>query len=338
MGSRFARGLGRTMFWCIVAVFAAWAVGGLIFLNHWIPNAVSQGLGWAGLFAFVMFATRRATRKHALMGLAIVVLGLFAFYQTRTPSHDRIWTVGQELMSTADIHEDTVSLSNIRDFEYGDDGSVVVNYRAETFDLAQINSVWFGVDRFTDVEPVAHTFLSFGFKESVDSPEEFVAFSVETRREASEGDYSPFKGIYNHYELIYVVATERDMLMQRANVLAHPVQLYPMRAEKEQMQAMFLDIIHRINSVAETPEFYHTLRSNCTNNIVAHANHVGPNPINMWQRGVIFPGYSDWLAYRYQLIDTELTLEGAREQFRIDQRTSQWNGQGNFSSFIRERD
>ena len=128
------------------------------------------------------------------------------------------------------------------------------------------------------------------------------------------------------------------MLMQRANVLAHPVQLYPMRAEKEQMQAMFLDIIHRINSVAETPEFYHTLRSNCTNNIVAHANHVGPNPINMWQRGVIFPGYSDWLAYRYQLIDTELTLEGAREQFRIDQRTSQWDGQGNFSSFIRERD
>ena len=164
-------------------------------------------------------------------------------------------------------------------------------------------------------------------------------FSVEARREKGEANYSPVRGIFNHYELHYVVATEQDMLTQRSSGQDRPIQLYPIRADKKRIQKMFVDIANRIHHLHQQPEFYHTLRNNCTNNIVAHANHAGREneQINIWQRDIIFPGYSDWLAYQYGLIDTELSLRLAREKFRVDQRALQWDGDSDFSSFIRQR-
>ena len=98
---------------------------------------------------------------------------------------------------------------------------------------------------------------------------------------------------------------------------------------------MFVGMLQRANAIRQTPEFYHTLTSNCTNNIVYHTNMVLEDPISAWQRGVVFPGYSDWLAYQLGIIDTDLSLEEAREKFRIDQHVKAYDGKGNFSEFIR---
>ena len=141
--------------------------------------------------------------------------------------------------------------------------------------------------------------------------------------------------IRDSYEVIYVIADEEDVLSVRSDVQEHVVQLYPVRATRQQARAMFVGMLQRANAIRETPEFYHTLTSNCTNNIVYHTNMVLEDPISAWQRGVVFPGYSDWLAYRLGILDTELPLEEARETFRIDQRVKFYDGQGDFSEFIR---
>ena len=338
------RRMARWFLGILVTIVTLWTCGAIFALDYWINTTFSTVLTiLAFVFLLAGFALRKY-RKSAMIAMCIVATGLMLFYQTRTPTHVRDWCIGQKLLSTATVSEDStrVTLSNIRDFRYTD-GEPDVRYLEQSFDLNNINSVWLGIDRFTDVELVAHVFISFGFRDAGNSaaPEKYIAFSVETRREASETEYSPLRGIYNHYELIYVVATEEDMLSQRSSP-EHAVQLYPLRVAAAEQRKMFLDIVVRLNELESKPEFYHSIRSNCTNNIVAHANHVGTEEINMWQRGVIFPGWSDWLAMQYELIDTDLNLKAARETFRINERVAEWNAtsedsKADFSAFIRNR-
>ena len=235
-------------------------------------------------------------------------------------------------------HQDSFAVvHNIRANRYGPVAPSHQSHYDDTYDLTKLDSLWFGVDRFTEVEPLAHTFLSFGFKNG-DHRANYLAFSVETRREKDEELYSPIRGLFKNYELIYVIADEQDVLSVRSDVREHVVQLYPVRTTPERLKAMFLDMLDRANGVRNQPEFYHTLTSNCTNNIVFHTNKILERPISSWERGVVFPGYSDWLAHRRGIIDTELPLAEAREHFRIDQRVKAYDGSGDFSEFIRRRE
>lgn len=274
-----------------------------------------------------------------LVALGLAYFACVAHYKLMKPSHDRDWGTAQAILPFAEFDSndrDLVAVKNIRSTRYGPVAPDRASHYNDTFDLSKIKAVWFGVDRFASLEPLAHTFLSFEF-EPGSHRQNFLAFSVETRREKHESMYSPIRGIYNNYEIIYVVADEEDVLSVRSSVRQHVVQLYPVRATKDQIREMFVDMLNRTNGIRETPEFYNTLSSNCTNNIVYHTNKVLEEPISAWQRGVVFPGYSDWLAFQLDIIDTNLGLEEAREAFRIDQRVQEYDGSGNFSEFIRKR-
>ena len=51
---------------------------------------------------------------------------------------------------------------------------------------------------------------------------------------------------------------------------------------------------------------------------------------------VLFPGYSDRLAYDLGLIDTDLPFERARERFHVNARALRWGDSPDFSLRIRE--
>ena len=328
------------VFWLAIVLVFCWTIAAISCLDFWMPSLAANGLAALVAVALLIGISNSQYRRVSIMLLCATTIVLLILYQTRKPEAGGDWVVGQEQLAQVKVSLDRgeVEIRGIRDFDYRANQEPNKRWIDRNFDLAQIHSVWFGVDRFTEFSPIAHTFLSFGFLEpNAKVPEKFVAFSVEARRRDGEGNYSPVRGIFNHYELHYVVATERDMFRQRSSSMNRPIQLYPLRAEKSRMQKMFLDIVDRIDSLKKRPEFYHTIRNNCTNNIVAHANHAGSDTeqINMWQRDVIFPGYSDWLAYQYGLIDTQLTLAEAREHFRIDQRAAGWDGKQDFSMFVR---
>ena len=75
----------------------------------------------------------------------------------------------------------------------------------------------------------------------------------------------------------------------------------------------------RASEIAERPEFYDTFSNNCTTNILDPVNRIATRPIP-YGVDVLLPGYSDRLAHRLGLIDTELGLEEARERFRVNER------------------
>src|SRR6185369_2079789 len=161
----------------------------------------------------------KMSRRRWLIALAVPVLQSlpFAYVQlTEHPSLDRDWSADQGVMPRATIDGDKVTIDKVRNFTYRATDDFTPAYEQRTYDLAKLDSVWFMVERFGDTPGIAHTLVSFGFGG------EYVAISVEIRKERGE-HYSPLKGLLRQYELMYVVADERDVIGLRTNFRRDPV-------------------------------------------------------------------------------------------------------------------
>jgi hypothetical protein len=251
-------------------------------------------------------------RKLIWASAAVAVLALpFAYVQfSEKPSNERDWSPDQKVLARATIDGDRARIQNVRNFIYRTDHDFEERYETRSYDLGKLDSVWFVVERFGDAPAIAHTFLSFGFGD------EYVAISVEIRKERGEV-YSPLKGLLRQYELMYVVADERDVLALRTNFRRDPVYMYPVRTTPEKMRRVFVEMLERANQLAARPEFYNSLTNNCTTNIVGHVNTIAPRSIPFSYK-VVLPAYSDRLAYDLGLIPTELPFETVRAAHRID--------------------
>src|SRR5690606_38864267 len=117
--------------------------------------------------------------------------------------------------------------------------------------------------------PVAHTFLRFNFDNAPP-----VSISIDTKPEIGEG-LSPLPSLFKQFELIYVVGEERDLVRVRTNYRNEEVFLYRTQVSPEAARLLFLVYMRRINELADQPEWYHLLKSNCTLNIVRYANIAG---------------------------------------------------------------
>ena len=157
---------------------------------------------------------------------------------------------------------------------------------------------------------------------------------METRKEKDE-QFNPFKGSVNQYELIYVVADERDVIQFRTVYNGEQVYLYRTTASPEASQTLLADVLNRVNQLAERPEFYDTLTNNCTSNIVRHVNRIKPDRIR--HDPVLLPGYSDELAYDEGLIVRHGTFVETKRQAYVNPLAQRYAGHEDFSELIRRR-
>jgi hypothetical protein len=98
---------------------------------------------------------------------------------------------------------------------------------------------------------------------------------------------------------------------------------------------MLVDMLTHANELADHPAWYNTLTNTCTTRIVAHVNRVSPKKVPLSFK-VLFPGYSDRLAYDLGLIDSDLPFEQARARFQVNARALRWGDSPDFSLRIRE--
>ena len=262
----------------------------------------------------------------SLIGVAVLVLAAALYIR---PSNNRRWIAGQEKLPSATFTGATVTINDLRNFAWAPDGTHTPRWESRTFNLDDIESAWFILAPFSrENRGPAHTFLSFGFADS-----QYVAISIEARRELGEG-YSIVKGLLRRYEIMYVIGDERDLIGLRTNVRGDDVYVYPIRAPRDKIRALFVQMLERANQLAERPEFYNTLTNNCTTNLLRHANQITPGRIP-YGKEVFLPGYADELAYKLGLIDTSLPIEQARKQFLINDRARLYAGNSDFSTRIR---
>lgn len=188
---------------------------------------------------------------------------LVVFWISLEPTNDRDWRPDVTVLPYATIAGDHVMVHNIRNFDYRSETDYTVAYYDKTFDLRKLRSVdivasyWMG-------PAIAHVFVSFGF-----AGDEYLAVSVEVRY-AKDQDYSTLKGLFRQYELIYVVADERDVIRLRTNYRQNPpedVYVYRVKSSPLAGRRFFLEYMNRLNTLRTQPEFYNTLTTNCTTNI-----------------------------------------------------------------------
>jgi hypothetical protein len=259
----------------------------------------------------------------------VLLVALAAAWASIRPRTDRVWTPDMAVMPEAEFRGDSVHVRGVRHAEYRTTEDFTVRHYDAAVDLRELESVWFLVEPFSDVRGPAHTLVSFGFRDG-----RYLAISVETRREPGE-HFNPLLGLLKRYELMYVVADERDVIKLRTNFRKDDVYLYPVRATAEQRRAMFVEMLERANALRAEPEFYNTLTNTCTTNIVRHVNAIAPRKVP-WSWKVLLPAYADELAHSIGLLDTDLPLERARERFHVNARALRWADDPEFSRRIRE--
>lgn len=258
-----------------------------------------------------------------------ILLLIAIFVLSRKPSNDRNWTVDQSVLPKVKVEDNLVHIDDIRDFEYKTEDEYIKKYYNKTFDVEKIKSVDFVLSVFSKWKGLAHTFLSFGFENG-----EYISVSIEIRKEKDE-KYSAFKGLFNEYEIMYVVADEEDVIKLRTNSRDEQVYMYPIKTTQEKKQELFLDIMQRVHKLETEPEFYNTASNACATGIMSHVNKISEDRIPFDFR-VLVPGYSDKLGYDLGLFDTELSFEEAQKKFYINRKARNVKEGENFSDEIRK--
>ena len=267
--------------------------------------------------------------RSSLIIVGVLVIAWLVLVLMVRPSNERDWEHDQERLATAEIDGDRVTVRNIRNFTYRSTSDYDPAWYDRTFDLGQLDRAWFVVEPFGSFEGAAHTFVTFGFADR-----DYLAISIEIRKERGE-EFSALAGLARQYEIMYVIGDERDLIGLRANHRQDEVFLYPVKATREQIRAMFIGMLQRANELAGSPEFYNTLTNTCTTNLVRHVNDITPGRIPP-SPAILFPGYSDRLAFDLGLIDTDLPFERIRERYRINDLAMEHAGAPDFSRRIRE--
>lgn len=297
--------------------------------DNWVAES-----GRAG--CLVAPASRVAGGRVARRGcwlLLLIVSGCASVSRPRVqdmmqPSNDRAWKASMAVLPSARIRGDRVKVYNVRNCTYLDEDTYVVNHEDRAYDLDELESVDFIVCPFTAMPALAHTMLSFGFRNG-----EYLGVSIEVRLEEGE-TYSAVAGALRQYEIMYVIADERDLIKLRTDVRATEVYIYRTRATPEQARQLLVDILMRANTLKRHPEFYDTLANNCTTNIVAHVNRVVPGAIP-WDPTSLLTGYSDRMAYRLGLLVDYGSFEETKRRAHINNLARRYGDDERFSQRIR---
>ncbi|MDG1873784.1 MAG: DUF4105 domain-containing protein [Mariniblastus sp.] len=228
----------------------------------------------------------------------------------------------------AEINGAEYTVRNIRNCNYISAENFVVDYYDRQILLDQVQSVDFIVVPFPKTHRLAHTMLSFGLSDG-----SYIALSVEVRKELGE-KFNPLLGIGKKFELIYVLSDERDVIRLRTQHRNSDVFVYPTVANPQQAQMLFTDVIKRANKLATKPEFYNSLRNNCTTNIAGHVNQVSTDKI-LYDWKVLLPGFSAEYAYDLGLLDNRIPFEDLKAVALVNDLAEKFSDDPNFSQRIR---
>ena len=276
----------------------------------------------------------------AWLGLPILLAGGLALsfliwltlrHLSLRPSNDRSWVNDNERMATADFDGDMVTIRNVRDFNWRSTRDFDERWIDVKINLDKISKIWFVLEYFDPSKrQMAHTILSFETEDG-----ERIACSIEVRREKGER-YHPLKGLFRQYELIYVWATERDVIGVRTRCrkksVTHLFEAVVLGPGNE--RRMLESYLERTNKLSVEPEWYNTITNTCTTNIVGHVNQVYPGRVPK-AISILLPGLSPKLLHRNNLVKMTGTLEETLEMSIIDERANSWDESSDFGDWIR---
>lgn len=279
--------------------------------------------------------TSRFPRILLVIPIGIMLAGCQSWQVNRLgdrmlPSNQRDWSPSQQVLPLCNIEEERVTVSNIRRCDYLTTHDYVVGHYDRTFPIGSIQTVDFIVTTSHDTPSVSHTMLSFGLRDG-----SYLCVSIEGRTEKNE-PYLPLLSISRKYEITYVIGDEEDLIGSRSLPPDVKIHVYPSTATPEQSQALFLDVMGRVNELLTKPEFYDPLINSNKTNLTEHINSMQPGTIPFgWD--TLLPDFSARHAYELGLIDNSVSFESLESLTDVTDLARQYYDTPEFSAKIRQR-
>src|SRR5438270_8225403 len=318
------RSVGGLLCAIIAVIAAAWAFGGVWFDGSFgAGNNIAAAL-LAIAFGAVLVFVRPFWRK---LGVFIVLFaGVLIWWLTLSPTNDSDWQPDVAQKAWADIQGDEVTLHNVRNCDYRTETDYTPHWETLTVRISQITGIDLAVD-YWGSPWIAHPIVSFQF---ADAPP--LCFSIETRKKLGQ-TYSTIGGLYRQFELIYVVADERDVIRLRTNYRQEDVYLYRTTISPAHARERFLEYIHSLNALRNKPRWYNAITTNCTTII---RTQYPPKYRIPWDLRILLNGKGDELMYERHLIVTGgLPFAELKARSLIDTRARAANDSPDFSNAIR---
>ena len=320
--------LGKLVLAIVITGMTLWSAG-LLYYSPLLPEkwraAAASGFVLLTALAFLLLPRRGRTSVGALAVFALLVLAFF-----RIPaSNNRDWQPEVAVTPYARFNGDLVTIHGVRNFAYRTETDFTPRWEERTYDLGKLDSAdiiavyWAG-------KPIAHVMVSFGFQ-----GKDFLAVSIDKRKEKGE-EYSTLAGFFRQYELVYIVADERDVIRVRTTYRQpqEDVYIYRTRAPPRNVRRIFLDYVQTMNDMHKQARFYNTLTTNCTTSILMHTRVNPESPPLSWK--VLLSGYVPDYLYDLGGIDTTKPFAELEKLSHVNARAHAADNDAAFSQRIRE--
>ncbi len=221
------------------------------------------------------------------------------------------------------LRGDAVAIENVRNFEYRSLDDFAPRYETRTVRLSNLESadiIFFN----WSLAWMGHPVLVFDF-----GPDGRLCMSIEVRLRKGQ-EYSFVRSLYRQQELIFLVADERDVILRRTKYSqGQRAYLYRLNAPLDELRTVFLDYVSTINSLYETPRWYHGLSANCTTSFYRL-----PSRRVRWDWRVIANGRLDRALYEDGRLDQTLPFADLRRTADLNEIANSAPEEG-FGDYIR---
>jgi len=268
--------------------------------------------------------TTPASRAFPILGIGQALRDEFR------PSNNRRWSQNHAVLQTAEFNGNMVTVRNVRYSRYESAEKYTTQCYDATFNLEDIRTIDLVMVPFQGLSQVAHVASSFGFADGRQ-----IGLSIEARYEEGE-KYDPAAAGMRQFELIYVLADERDMIRLATDVHKNNVHIYRLNFEPNEVRAMFVDALRRANKLAGQPESYHPITNSCVTNLIDHINKGRPGAVPNGYRTLV-PGWLDLHMYELHLVaTTATTFKEAKEMAKVNWLVERYGDLEYFSAGIRQ--
>jgi len=317
--------IGGILMAVIALIAAAWAFGAVWFDGPFgVGNKLAAVL-LVAVFAVVLMFVRPFWRG---LGIFIVLLaGVLGWWLSLSPTNEADWQPDVAQVAWAEINGDEVTFHNVRNCDYRTETDYVPHWQTRTVSLSQITGIDLAIG-YWGSPWIAHPIVSFQF---ANTPP--LCFSIEIRKKVGQ-TYSTIGGFYRQFELIYLVADERDVIRVRTNYRWESVYLYRTTISPAQARERLLEYVNSLNALRSKPRWYNAVTTNCTTSIRTQHS---PNERLPWDWRILFNGKADELLYERHLIATNtLPFSDLKMRSLIDACARAANDSPDFSKLIRE--
>lgn len=268
-------------------------------------------------------------RRRAIGAISIGFLATLAWFLSIPATNERNWRPELAVMPSAEIDGDRVRVHGVRNFDYRTPDDFDVRYEDREFLLSKLEAVDVYYSYWDANEAVAHTMFSWDFGGA-----DVLSLSVEVRREIGQ-EAGGLPGMFKQFELLYILADERDVIRLRTNYRRERVYLIRSALSPDEGRRVLLDVLARVNRLRTEPEFYRTIGNNCTTSMVGIVNEVLPKRIPFTKK-ILMNGLLPEVAYANRLHVTDLPFDEWKRRSNIDEAARAADRDPLFSRRIRE--